>query len=132
VQRYNPQTEKQVTPISPPGNQPENANLMQFQGMTMRLTLNGMLYDDGTDVSNGTAPDPPFGTDGVVDIMEQVLFLNFYIHRQGIGVKWNVTGPGLPDGGVDCALETANATPQADRPHEAEVSLVLMAGEVIG
>ena len=139
VQTYRPQTEKNVTNISAPGQKPENAYLMQFQGMTMRFRLEGMLYNDGTDIADGTAPqDGTFndtdgdGTEDVIEIMEQVKWINFYIHRQGIGVKWTVSGPGLPTGGVDCAIERASARPTADRPHEAEVSLVLVAGEVIG
>lgn len=132
VQDYGPETNKPVTTISPPGRPPEDANQMQFQGMTMRFNLAGILYDDGTDISDGTAPSTTFGADGVVDIDEQVKWINFYIHREGIGVKWNITGPGLPTGGVNCALKKAKAKRMADRPHEAEVNLVLTAGEVIG
>lgn len=132
AQTYRPQTEKQVTPVSAPGIVPEDANLMQFQGMTMRFRIEGMLYDDGTDISDGTAPSDPFGTNGVVDIDEQVKWINFYIHRQGIGVRWNITGPGLPTGGVNTALERASARRTADRPHEGEITLVMTAGDVIG
>lgn len=139
AQAYNPQTEKPVTPITPPGVPPEDANLMQFQGMSLRFKIEAMIYDDGTDIADGTAPqDGSFndtdgdGTEDVIEIDEQVRWINFYIHRQGIGVKWNLTGPGLPSGGVNCALKKASARRTADRPHQGEASFVLEAGEVIG
>ena len=139
AQEYRPKTNKSTTAISPPNTNPENARLLQFQGMSMNFKIQATLYDDGTDISDGTAPqDGSFadtdgdGTEDVITIEEQVRWINFYIHRQGIGVGWILTGSGLPSGGVNCSIDDASATLIADRPHEAECQFSLTAGSVQG
>lgn len=83
--------EKPSTNTSLSGQKAEEAILMGVQGMTKSLRIRFMVYDDGTDKANGTAPAGVFTDDTVETLNEQREWLLDYIHDESFSGSWSLS-----------------------------------------
>lgn len=138
VQRLGHQMRKPSTNISVPGGNPEDATIMAVQGQTRTYNLRFIIFNDGTDRSNGTVPDD--GTfadtdgDGTVDVItvnDQITWLRDYIFKYGLGIDYTIVGFNVDSGGVKCHIESLNIDPAPRNVNHVEASMTLKVGEVV-
>lgn len=125
-------------------NQPENNAQFGFQGKTLEIPVSLVVYDDGTDKSNGT-----FSSVGLTDarisgseintVREQIIFLRQYIHNSQFGTTWTLEGGRFSDydgdgtvEGTPVALTNVKIRETADNPLRATADLKMKVGNVVG
>jgi len=64
---------------------PENTFLFRLMGQTEEISFSFALFDDGTDVSNGTHGST------IITVAQQVAYLKDYIFTDNFDVDWTVT-----------------------------------------
>lgn len=109
-----------------PALDPTNSYQFNLGGKTEQITLEFILYDDGTDRSNGTLAnstisDPRFSNDTVTTVQEQKVWLKEYIHTSSLAVTWRLFGQDFTDresagNGTAIAITETRPEPSVDRP----------------
>lgn len=109
-----------------PALDPTNSFQYNLGGKEEQVTLEFILYDDGTDRSNGTLStstisDSRFSNDTVTTVEEQKIWLKEYIHTASLSVDWFLYGESYTDRtgageGTPIAITEARAEPSPDRP----------------
>lgn len=127
-------------------NKPENAQHIAFQGKSQEATVEFIIYEDGTDKSNGTyeisnIDDPRINGTEVNTIKEQIVWLTRYIQASSFGADWRMFGgrfdtPDQDDDpavkpGTDVALTDLTVRETADNPLRAEATMQLKWGNII-
>lgn len=97
LERGNTEVKRDLNSFNFPGTEPEAAQVLKFSGKEASDRITILLYDDGSDRSNGTAPqDPVFenqdGSYSVVTVFEQRWFLDRYINTASIGATVYLKG----------------------------------------
>ena len=86
-----PQT-KEALSIAPPGAAPRENILLGVSGMQADVTVRWMIHDDGTDKADGTATGVSgFGSDTVVTLNEQIVWLRDHIHDPSFSASWEIS-----------------------------------------
>jgi len=109
-----------------PALSPENSFQFNLSGKTEQPELEFILYNDGTDRSNGTLADSQisdsrFSNDTVTTVQEQKIWLKEYIHTANLAVTWRIYGEDWTDrvstdAGTPIAIKETRPEPVADRP----------------
>jgi len=110
-----------------PSIKPENSFQFNLGGKKESTTLEFIMYDDGTDRSNGTLSnstisDSRFSNDTVVTPLEQKIWINEYINTFDLSVDWRLYGRGFTDRvntgeGTPVVLTETRPEPSPDRPN---------------
>lgn len=129
VDRFENIPNRDVTNTSIFNRDPKQAFLTAFRGMTMEYRIQGTLYDNEVDISDGTAPTSEF-PDGVVDIYDQIKYIANFWHTWK-PTSYTLEGPGLPSDGVTVFVERSNPR-KSDVPMEGGYEIQATAGIVIG
>lgn len=125
------------------GDQDINNQNLSFQGKNREIVLEWILYDDGTDKSDGT-----YGTSGISDdrisdgtietIEEQDTFLEKYIHDSTLGASWRFYGGKYsdPDGdgtdeGTPVSVVSVNVRKVSTQPLRAVGTIRMQVGQVV-
>lgn len=99
---------------------PENNQHLAFQGKTKNIPIEWLIYDNGTDKSDGTyssagITDSRISNDTIVSATEQKVFLEYYIHNPNSTAQWRLFGGRFtdPDGdgtdeGTPVHIQTLN------------------------
>jgi len=90
VQEVNPNKRKSSFSISLPGVSARENIFISISGMQADIALDAVLWDDGSDRANGTAPDDAILDGEVVTLQEQYHWLDQYIHDPAIGTSWTL------------------------------------------
>lgn len=109
-----------------PALDPTNSFQFNLGGKKESITLEFLLYNDGTDKSNGTLAnstisDPRF-TDGTVEtVLEQKVWLKEYISAADLAIDWKLYGRDFTDReqageGTSISITEARPEPVSDRP----------------
>lgn len=130
VQTYDPDRSTGVVPLPIVGEGAESSLLLAFTGEEKRITVNAFLYDDGVDISDGTAPGDEFPS-GVVSVNDQIKYWEYYIKKPNIGTKWTLTGPSIPSEGTEVFLSRVNIPLEAATPNEGTLNIELVVGSVV-
>lgn len=77
--------------ITPPGQPAREGIFLSVSGMEADISIDATLYDDGTDRSNGTAPNNGFLAGEAVTVQEQFQYLDQVIHGPDIATEWVLT-----------------------------------------
>lgn len=109
-----------------PALEPTNSFQYNLGGKEEQITLEFILYDDGTDRSNGTLSnstitDSRFSNDTVTTVQEQKIWLKEYIHTAGLAVDWLLFGEDFTDRagtdeGTPIAITETRPEPVPERP----------------
>ena len=80
-----------------PALDPTNSFQFNLGGKKERFTIEFLLYNDGSDKSNGTLldstiSDPRFSNDTITTVQEQKIWLKEYIHTADLNVTWRLFG----------------------------------------
>jgi len=89
IQEISPSQSKGAFSIAPPGLGPGNNIFLGISGQTNDIVLDTYLYNDGTDKSNGTAPDDDVLNGEAVTLQEQYYYLKNYIHAPTFSARWD-------------------------------------------
>jgi len=119
--------------------QPENNQLLGFEGKTKRLPLEWIIRDNGEDKAQGTIPadlDNRLSNDTAVTVTEQIIFLEEYMQTGVRGAEWRLFGGRFsdPDGdgtddGTPVAIQDLQTTKSA---LNGRGRMVLKVGQVVG
>jgi len=124
-------------------NQPENNQQFGFEGKTVKIPIQVMLYNHGEDMSNGTyasldKTDARVSNDTIETIEEQILWLKQYIHNSVFGTNWRLYGGIYSDydgdgneEGTPVAVEDVKISRTAENPTRAMADIKLKVGQVI-
>jgi len=109
-----------------PALDPTNSFQFNLSGKKERLELEFILYNDGTDRSNGTLAnstisDTRFSNDTVTTVREQKIWLKEYIHTASLSVTWRIFGEDYTDrtgagNGTPISIVETRPEPSPDRP----------------
>jgi len=91
VQQADISQSKSSFSITPPGQPAREGIFVSVSGMEADISIQAVLYDSGTDRSNGTAPNNDFLSGSVVTKQEQFHYIDQIIHAPGISVSWELT-----------------------------------------
>ena len=130
VQSYDDSQELPITSIGIPGSSASNSLLLGLSGQEERISITADLYNNGVRIDNNTAPGADFSS-GVISVSDQVLWWKKYMQKPNLGVKWTLTGPGLPAGGVEVHLTRVSTPRSVDNPLRADLIIELNVGEVL-
>jgi hypothetical protein len=110
-----------------PAIDPTNSFQFNLGGKTEQITIEFVLYNDGTDKSNGTLnaadiDDTRFNNNTVETVREQKIWLKEYIHTADLAVDWLLFGrdfTGRTDGspGTPIAITETRPEPSAGNPN---------------
>lgn len=118
--RVDDSSEKPVTSTNVPGEGPEQNILTQFEGENNTFRFNVLLADEGTDKSNGTAPQGTVysDTDGdtnddIFTAAEQRHYLKNYVKPPSLNVDATLSGGNLLEDydGVITNIDVQEGTP---------------------
>lgn len=111
-----------------PALDPTNSFQFNLSGKTEQFTMEFLLYNDGTDRSNGTLADSTiddsrFSNDTIETVQEQKVWLKEYIHTANLAVTWRLYGEEWTDReddgeGTSIAIKEARAEPEPGRNAE--------------
>ena len=118
------------TSLNIPGEKAEKNKLLRFSGQNKSYVIRSMLYNDGVDISDGSAPTPDFSS-GVVTLFEQIRYWEDYMQNPSFGASYKLEGPTIKSGGVDVDLRLVNAPLDVNRPNEVSLTIELDVGEVL-
>lgn len=109
-----------------PALDPTNSFQYNLGGKKEKVTLEFILYNDGTDRSNGslsksTISDPRFENNTIKTVQEQKIWLKEYIHTASLSADWflygeSFTGRTAAGEGTPIAITEARAEPSPERP----------------
>jgi len=109
-----------------PALDPTNSFQFNLGGKKSNFTLEFVLYDDGTDRSNGTLSnstisDPRFSGGTITTVEEQEIWLDEYINSADLAVDWKFYGGKYTDReaqgeGTSIVITEARPEPSPDRP----------------
>lgn len=135
------------TTLPLPGTKAEESIVQAFQGESEEINISFIIYNDGTDKSNGTCPqdsdfnDPsnnPFedttgnGSQDVVTIQEQIKFLKDYIKTPNISSEHQFEGYPLVSGDFKQGrLVEVNPQIDAGSPNHVPCDLRIVVGQVL-
>lgn len=93
-----------ITSIDFVNKTPSNNFLFRFSGQTESLDFTFGIFNDNTDVSNGTAPGGTFPS-GVKTVTEQMIWLRDYVFSANFEAYWTFTNANLYSSGVTVVIE---------------------------
>lgn len=136
IQRLRDNLQQQNTPLPIPGNQPADSLIFTLQAQTREIQASWIIHNDGTDRSNGTAPqDGTFtdtsgnGTEDVVTVQEQKQWLQDYIFNGNLGVQYHISGDAFDESsGVKCVVRNFTVEIVNNRPLTYRADLRLNVG----
>lgn len=109
-----------------PALDPTNSFQYNLGGKQERFTLEFILYDDGSDRSNGSLAkssinDARFSNDTVTTVQEQKIWLKEYIHTANLAVDWKLYGRDFTDRenvseGTSIVITESRPEPEPGRP----------------
>ena len=91
VQTVDVNQRKSSFSIAPPGQAARENIFLSISGMNADIVIDAVLWDDGTDRSNGTAPSDGILSGEVVTLQEQYYWLDQYIHNPDIAAAWELS-----------------------------------------
>jgi len=131
-------------------NKPENNQQFGFEGKTVDIPIQVMLYNHDEDMSNGTynsldktdarieGSTIGVANSNVETIEEQIIWLKQYVHNSIFGTDWRLYGGRFtdPDGdgteeGTPVAVEDVKISQTAEQPTRAMADIKLKVGQVI-
>jgi len=142
-------SKQESTTLPLPGQSADSSLVQAFQGESEEFTIQVILYNDGTDKANGTAPQDgtysditdtnadgtsqSSGVEDVTTLQEQVDFLRNYIKDPGISNQNAFEGYPLLDG-VQKQGRVVEVSPntEAQSPAHIPCSIRFVVGQVIG
>jgi len=109
-----------------PALDPTNSFQFNLGGKKEQITIEFILYDDGTDRSNGTLgnstiSDPRFSNGTITTVQEQKIWLKEYIHTADLAVDWKLYGRDYTDReaqgeGTNISITETRPEPVPERP----------------
>ena len=130
AQLVDPRQEVPNTSLNIPGEKAEKNKLLRFSGQNKSYLIRAIIYNDGTDISQGTAPTGDF-PDGVISLFDQIRYWEEFMQDPSLGASYKLEGPTIKSGGLSVDLRVVNAPLNAERPVEADLTLELDVGEVL-
>jgi len=106
LQTVDIQSRKEAFSIAPPGLAANDNILLGVSGMQADITIQGQIWDDGTDRANGTAAS------AVTTVEEQATYLEDTMHAPDFAASWqldHLTGSAFNDDEV--FVENIEVTP---------------------
>lgn len=122
---------------------PSDSRHFGFEPGGENPTIEWLIYDDGTDKSDGTLSsssisDSRFSNDTVVTVEEQIIWLTEYIHDNTSDARWLLEGGRFsdPDGdgtveGTNVVIQSIPITQVADRQQAANAKINLKLGVTV-
>lgn len=128
-QEFEEALQQQIASIGIPGRPASEALGFTLNAQTGVIRLSWTIRNNGADRSVGTAPESDgFVGDQVRTVDEQIRWLREFIFNGQYGVKYTLSGSGLPSGGISCLVRDYRVVKSARFQKLAEGTMVFQLG----
>lgn len=113
-----------VTSIPFVNTTPSSTILFRFFGQTEKVSFNFVIFDDGTDVSNGTEPG------GIRTVTEQIAYLKDTVYGDDFDVSWDVQQTKFYASAVEVVVTALDIDDKGGRPSFVTGSIAMQRGTI--
>lgn len=118
-----------VLPISLVNSKPQNNVLFRFTGQQEEYNVSFFIFNEGNDLSNGTAPAGDFPT-GVITVDEQIDWLKNFIFNEDFDAKWYFTHERYAPTEINCVITDIQFNNEAGGASVVTATMTIRIGNV--